>query len=231
MKKLIVLFWLFPALALGYANGNILLYEKVNVQSSNQASIERGAKLFAQTCMSCHTMKYLQHNAVAKSLGITLDKMPLKIKTWFLGITPPDLTLIAKRRTPAWLYTYFHAFYKDPKRPTGYNNLAYPNTVMINIFAPMQGVQVLKPYGQALVEGKGFRRKHHYYNMLELVERGSMTPAEFDRVTMDLVNFLVYASDPGKLEREHIGVWVILFLVLLAVFAYLWKRSFWRDVQ
>lgn len=114
--------FIFP-LSAWSLSGDPIALEKVKINSQDSSSLLRGAKFFAQNCMVCHTMKYLEHNALAKKAGVTLDKMPLKQKDWWLGAVPPDLTLIAAQRGADWLYTYFHSFYKDPSRPTGYNNL------------------------------------------------------------------------------------------------------------
>jgi len=88
--------------------------EKVRVNVKDEAAILRGAKFYAQNCMVCHTMRYLKHNKLAKEAGITLDKMPLNQKEWVYDIVPPDLSLVARRYSPDWVYTYLHAFYKDP---------------------------------------------------------------------------------------------------------------------
>lgn len=204
--------------------------EKISVNPNDRASVLRGAKFYAKNCMVCHTMRYLQHNKIAAEAGITLDKMPLKQKEWWLGIVPPDLTLIARQKSPPWLFTYFHSFYKDSSRPTGYNNLLEKNVNMTNVFAVFQGVQELTPKGKELLEKDVFL-KPHYYTVLELVKSGSMTPTEFNQTMTDLVNFLVYASDPSKYEQQHLGIWVILFLVILAVLAYILKKMYWKDVK
>lgn len=204
-----------------------LMHPKVNVR--DRASVLRGAKFYAQNCMVCHSMRYFQHNKIASEAGITLDKMPLNNKNWWLGIVPPDLTLVARVRGPAWLYTYFHSFYKDADRPTGYNNLLVKNTVMANIFVAYQGEQNLV---KAPLSHRGFGiGKPHYFNRLELVKQGTMTPEQFDEAMTDLVNFLVYASDPKQVFRHKLGVWVLLFLVILAVLAYFLKKLYWKDVK
>lgn len=215
-----------------YANSDDtpIALEKVSINASDKAAVMRGAKFFAANCMVCHTMKYLQYNKVARKAGITLDKMPLKNKEWWLGIAPPDLTLIARVHGPDWLFTYFNSFYKDPSRPTGYNNLISKNNVMTNIFATLQGVQELTPAGKEYLEHPGWRKKH-YYNILELVRRGSMTPAEFDTTMKDLVTFLVYASDPGKPQREDVGWWILGFFAVFFILAWLLKRAYWKKVK
>ena len=180
--------------------------------------------------MVCHTMKYLTANDIAKKAGITRDKMPLGDRKWWLGVAPPDLTLAARQHGIDWLYTYMHSFYKDDARPTGYNNLLVPNSVMANIFAPLQGIQVLAEPNKdsnKLINN----HKRNYYEILRLIKKGSMTPAEFDQTTQDLVTFLVYAADPHAIDRKNLGVWVLLFLAVLFVFAYLLKKSYWKDVD
>jgi len=201
--------------------------ESVRINTSDIASLLRGAKFYAQNCMVCHTMRYISQDSIARKAGITLDKMPLKQKEWWLNIVPPDLTLIARQYSAAWLYTYLHSFYKDSARPTGYNNLLVKDINMPNPFIGMQGEQILNERGkQALMSGKN----PHYYSVLELVKMGSMTPEQFDATTADLVNFLVYIADPERPFRLHLGIIVILFLILFFVLTYLLKKAFWRDV-
>jgi len=227
MKRtiLIILLFLSGIVCAAHSEGPEIALEKVIINTQDKASIARGAKFFAGNCMVCHSVKYLEHNNIAQKAGITLDKMPLKNQNWWLGVVPPDLTLVARERSADWIYTYLHAFYKDPSRPTGYNNLLVPNVNMMNVLSGFQGDQVLiKPESVSL-------SKPHYYTLLKLVRAGSMSPQEFDRTTADLVNFLVYASDPGKTQRENIGIWVLLFLVLLFVMAYILKNMYWKDVK
>ncbi len=230
MKKLLLFTLLiFPTCIFALAKYPIKL-EKVHVNTHDEASLMRGAKFFAKNCMVCHSMKYLEHNKLAKKVGITLDKMPLKNKEWWLGIVPPDLTLIANQKGPAWLYTYFHAFYKDPSRPTGYNNLLVENVNMLNVFASLQGEQKLIPE-LGRMHGHFDGEVPHYYTILKLVKSGAMTPAEFNQTTTDLVNFLVYAAEPAKIEREKLGGWVLLYLAIISVLAYFLKKSYWKDVD
>jgi len=180
MKRLLIILLLFPMMAWATGNGQAIVLETIKANPADTASVMRGAKFFAQNCMVCHTMKYLAHNKLAQKAGITLDKMPLKNKEWFLNIAPPDLSVIATVKGADWLYTYFHSFYKDASRPTGYNNLLEKNVVMMNIFMTMQGEQELitKPHKYAKpVFGNP---KLHYYTVLKLVKAGSMSPEEFN---------------------------------------------------
>jgi ubiquinol-cytochrome c reductase cytochrome c1 subunit len=199
---------------------------KAPIDRQDMASVLRGAKFFAKTCMTCHTMVYLRYDAVAKDAGITLDRMPINIKTWPLGVTPPDLSLIADVRGVDWLYTYMHSFYKDPSRPTGVNNLLRPNTAMANIFASYQGVQSLAPHPM-----KDSWGHTEWYDWVILENQGSLTPEAFDATTADLVNFLAYAAAPYREEQRHLGYGVLAFLAIFFVLAYLLKKEYWKDVK
>jgi len=60
---------------------------------------------------------------------MTISTNPKDAKAWF-GKAPPDLSLSARSRGPDWIYTYLRTYYKDDESPTGWNNLAYPNSAM-----------------------------------------------------------------------------------------------------
>jgi len=47
----------------------------------------------------------------------------------------------------------------------------------------------------------------------------------------DLANFLVYLGEPAKLVRYQIGPYVLIFLAVFLVFAYLLKKEYWKDVH
>lgn len=203
-----------------------LVLAKAPIDRSDMESIKRGAKFFATTCMSCHTLIYLRYDKVAQEAGITYDKMPINVKTWPFGVTPPDLSLEAQVRGVDWIYTYLHSFYLDPKRPTGVNNLLVPNTAMSGILVPYQGDQIL-------VENPTHDLFHQveWYDLVKLTKQGSMTPEEFDATTADVVNFLAYAAEPFHADQHRIGWWVLAFLAILFVMTYCLKREYWKDVK
>jgi len=64
---------------------------------------------------------------------------------------------------------------------------------------------------------------------LEVPVAGQLSAAEYDVFVRDTVNFLDYVGEPAKLHRTSIGIWVILFLLVLAGFMYAVKRQVWAD--
>lgn len=203
-----------------------LVLSKAPINQSDVESIKRGAKFFASNCMVCHTMIYLRYDTLAQDAGVTYSKMPINVKNWPNGITPPDLSSEADVRGVDWIYTYLHSFYQDPSRPTGVNNLLFPGTAMPAILAPFQGDQVLVK--KTMPDLLGHVR---WYDLVKLTRQGSMTPEQFDATVADIVNFLAYASEPYRAEQHKIGWWVLGFLVVLFVLMYKLKREYWKDVK
>ncbi len=72
------------------------------------------------------------------------------------------------------------------------------------------------------------RKDNKYF---ELATEGSLTPAEYDTAVQDLVTFLDYVSEPIKRKRHSMGIWVLLFLFVMFIPAYLLKKEYWKDVH
>ncbi|MEK9654712.1 MAG: cytochrome b N-terminal domain-containing protein, partial [Halieaceae bacterium] len=212
---------------------------------SDQPSLQRGAALYANYCMGCHSLQYSRHNRVARDLGIpedlykgnlvfdpeiklgslmtnSMDKGQAKI--WF-GATPPDLTLISRARQPEWLYTYLRAFYRDDQRPYGVNNRVYPNVGMPHVLMELQGLPACYDASGAMAA------KAAECQTVELATAGAMSPEQYDGAIYDLVNFLAYTAEPYKADRLRIGTYVLLFLVVFFIFAWLLNREYWKDVH
>ena len=183
-----------------------------SMNTDDKASLQRGAVLFTNYCLGCHSLKYLRYEQVAKDLEIPLNLFknnliftqakitdpilialnPAEAKKWF-GVVPPDLSLSAKQRGEGRLYNYIVGFYTDIKRPFGVNNHVLANSAMPDV--------------------------------LESLKKGSAK--EFEQQVRDLINFLSYASDPVYFKRIQLGPFVLLFLVLLFIPLYLLKRLYW----
>lgn len=260
MKKLfaVLILAVMPTLTFA-AGGHEVELEKVDIDLTDKAAMQDGARTFANYCMGCHSAKFQRYERVADDLGIPhelmLEKLvftgakigdhmnigmqPNDAKTWF-GAAPPDLTLVARVRGTDWLYSYLHGFYEDPSRPWGVNNKIFPNVGMPNVLVGLQGRQVVGcKQIQTVVEGKkqfdpltGAPLTHEACDQLTIVPKsGTLTDEQFDEKVKNLVTFLAYSANPVKLESQRIGTYVLLFLAVFFVFAYLLKREYWKDVH
>jgi ubiquinol-cytochrome c reductase cytochrome c1 subunit len=240
MKKLIGLMMLLAS-SLVFASGGVEL-DASDIDLEDTASLKRGGKLFATYCQGCHSAKHMRYSRIASDLGLTDDVVKKDLivgaKTihdsmttamdskesaaWFLGVRPPDLSLITRSRGTDWLYSYLRSFYIDPSRPFGVNNTVYPDVVMPNVLWELQGHQ--KAVFSTEDGEKVFVRFEHEGS-------GRMTPDQFDQAMADLVNFLAYVGEPSKLQRIALGKYVILFLLLFVFLAYLLKKEYWKDIH
>ena len=245
MKKLVLAFALSLIPALGLASGGHVELEDADIDLSDKASLQNGAKYFLNYCMGCHSLKYMRYNRMAEDLGIddatlrekllvggaakpgdlmTNAMRPEDGEKWF-GTAVPDLTLVTRWRSPDWVYSYLKGFYTDPTRPYGVNNLYFPAVGMPHTLAGLQGVQ--EPVFAEHHEGSG----PPPVVGVKLTQPGTMSPEEYSGMVRDITAFLTYAGEPMAAERKRLGVYVLLFLGLLFVAAYALKKEFWKDVH
>jgi ubiquinol-cytochrome c reductase cytochrome c1 subunit len=245
MKKFVINALLLLAPVCVFAAGGGVHLDKANIDPNNIQSLQRGAKMFVNYCLSCHSAELMRYERMGKDLGIE-DKLVTKnlmftggnlgdlmtvatadadSKEWF-GTVPPDLTVIARARGADWLYSYMRSFYRDDSKIIGVNNLVFPDVGMPHVLWELQGWQ--DPVLKTVKDHDGNKRKEV---TLELAEPGLMTPKEYDRAIRDLVNFLDYMGEPAKHERKALGVKVIMFLLVFLIVAYMMKREFWKDIH
>ena len=226
------------------AGGAIPLLE-AKVELGDRASLQRGAKLFVNYCAGCHSAQFVRYSRMGRDLGLTEAQVRANLmlasdkpgepilatlgaadaNAWF-GVAPPDLSLSARARGPDWLYTYLMTFYRDEARPFGANNLVFPDVAMPHALVDLQGVQVRKE-----LDGPDEHSAQAAGDLLELVEPGTMSVAEYRGAVRDLVNFMVYIGEPAKLDRYTLGGWVLLFLLVFFVIARLLYKEYWKDVH
>lgn len=259
LKKFVGIFAICVAGSIGYsanATESDVELDKAPINLKDFASMQRGAKVYVNNCQGCHSLKYARYKSLAEGIGITdeegnvldsvvkanlmfvgdkitspmLTAIPEKdAEAWF-GKVPPDLSLVARSRGVDWLYTYMRSFYRDDSKTWGVNNLVFPDVGMPHVLANLQGVQ--EPvFKEVEVEVDGEKVIKQEVVGLKLAKQGMLKPAEYDSLVADLVNFLSYVGEPVKLERERIGVFVLAFLAILLIFAYLLKREYWKDIK
>ncbi|WP_066803565.1 cytochrome c1 [Moraxella oblonga] len=190
---------------------------KAPIDLTNKGSLQRGANMFMNYCVGCHTAQYVRHSRIAKDLDIppelvekylmvtskqigdhiTAGINPELQGSWF-GAAPPDLSLETRLRGDDWVYTYLLSFYEDPNRPWGSNNIVLANAAMPHVLHNLQ-----KDLGKE----------------------------EYEARVGDLVNFMAWMAEPVRHERKIYGAFVLIFLLVLLVPVYLLNKEFWKDVK
>lgn len=242
MKKLLFALLFAPMLAIASSAGVRLDTAPVDV--TNTPSLQRGAQVFVNYCLNCHSASYMRYNRL-KDLGLTDQQIKDNLMfaaekvgetmnvamrskdaaTWF-GATPPDLTVIARSRGADWLYSYLRTFYRDPERPTGWNNLVFPSVGMPHVLYELQGTQTLKVEHGTDAHGHHFETKS-----LALDKPGTLDKVQYDQLVGDLVNYLVFMGEPAGNSRVRIGLYVMMFLLIFILVTWLLKKTYWKDVH
>ena len=251
MKKILLGF----ALALGVtsaalASGGGFPLDKAPHRTNDMAALQNGAKLFVNYCLSCHSAAFMRYNRlrdigltdkqIAENLTFTSEKIgdtmkaaidPKQAKEWF-GANPPDLTVVARSRAGAggsgadYLYTFLRTFYRDPARPTGWNNLVFHNVGMPNPLWQLQGER--EPV-HSKVESHGVETE--VVTGWTPVKAGTMSEDEFNNNVGDLVAYMQWMAEPAQNQRVRLGVWVLLFLAAFTLVTWRLNAAFWKDVK
>jgi ubiquinol-cytochrome c reductase cytochrome c1 subunit len=251
MKKLI--FFVLVAFGLAgaaLASEETVHWDKAPSRTNDLPALQNGAKLFVNYCLNCHSAAYMRYNRL-QDIGITEQQIkdnllfadvkvgdvmkaaidPKDAKDWF-GANPPDLTLVARSRSghggtgADYLYTYMRTFYRDAERPTGWNNLVFPNVGMPHVLWQLQGErepewETLKEHGHEEKVFKGWKQ----------LSPGAMTPLQYDQAVGDLVGYLQWMAEPAQNHRVRVGAWVMLFLAVFTVIVWRLNAAFWKDVK
>lgn len=245
MKRLIFFITCILSIAVASAaEEGVLMHAKVDL--SDQASLQRGAKIFVNYCLGCHSAAFMRYSRLGNDLGITeevlmenlmfgtdkpgdtmVSSMTRDDAEQFFSIAPPDLSVTARARGADWLYSYFMTFYRDDGKPTGVNNLTFKDVSMPHVLWEKQGWQRPVMIEEETPDGRITEIVDH----LELETPGELTEEEYERLVTDLVNFMVYLGEPVKLKRYKIGGWLMVYLFILLFIVYLLKKEYWKDVH
>ena len=228
----------------------------VQANATDVPTLRRGAKLYFNYCSSCHSLQYMRYGRLAQDLQLSEEDLmnnlvftdakagdfvtismpkggrgnPPGSQEWF-GVTPPDLSLTARSRGVDWIYNYLNAYYPDPSRPIGWNNLTFPNSSMPNPLWELQGIQehvVPAHVGDAKA---GDAHADCSPTAFKKTADGTRTPEQFDADTRDITTFLEYVGEPAIIKRETYGMWAILYLSLLTMLFWLLKNEYWKDIH
>ena len=203
------------------------------IDANDNASLQRGARTFVNSCLNCHSANYMRYNRL-QDIGLTEAQIkdnllfagekvgdamrtsmgPKEAKKWF-GVAPPDLSVEVRARGADWVYAYMRGFYRDETTPTGWNNTVYDKVAMPHVLYELQGEQVM----------------NHETHKLELVKPGKLSPSEYNAFVGDLTNYMAFMAEPAKQQRKHLGLWALLFLGVLLVLAIKLKKEYWKDIK
>ena len=190
--------------------------KEVEFEKSMEAR-QRGAETVVGVCMMCHSLKYVKFGELA-NIGMSSEKIqsllttqkfedrmmsltPLEVRKESYGKEPPDLSLMAIARKKGPQYIYTLLTSYYTNGEGNTDNHLFPNIKMPDML------------------GYSFATE------------GSPERAQIEAQVRDVVSFLTWAADPNADARKELGVYVIIYLVILTVLLYLVKRRTWSRIH
>lgn len=228
----------------GFAAGGAEL-EKADIDPSGIPSLQRGARNYMNYCSGCHSAQYVRFNTIGKHLELSDEQlvdnlmfnaektfetirasMPAADAERWYGVAPPDLSLMARSKGADYIYTFLKSFYLQASSPTGVDNIAMPATSMPHVLWELQGYQKAV-YSEHVEDGE----TSLHFEGFEQVTAGSLDADDYDDFVRDTVNFLAYIAEPIRADRRKLGTWVIMYLLVFLIIAYMLKKQIWKDVH
>lgn len=83
------------------------------------------------------------------------------------------------------------------------------------------------------IKSRGEHYLHSFINDPQVLLHGTSMPRVglSEKAQEEVIAYMEEIGDSKKAERESLGLWVMLYSVVFAVLAYLWKRKIWEEVH
>ena len=188
---------------------------KVNIY--NNAELQNGLSTYMNYCYGCHSLKYSRYKRIAEYLEIPIE---LYISNLIYDDSKPgELMQISLNKEDA--VNWLGAVPPDLTLEARVRKPEWIYTYLKSFYSDSS-----RPYGVNNLVYKNVSMPH----VLEDLQN-SMSENDFNKTMADLTNFLVYVSDPSARERQQLGVYVLLFLLLFTAFAFLLYREYKKELK
>ena len=188
---------------------------KVNIY--NNAELQNGLSTYMNYCYGCHSLKYSRYKRIAEDLEIPIE---LYVSNLIYDDSKPgELMQISLNKEDA--VNWLGAVPPDLTLEARVRKPEWIYTYLKSFYSDSS-----RPYGVNNLVYKNVSMPH----VLEDLQN-SMSENDFNKTMADLTNFLVYVSDPSARERQQLGIYVLLFLLLFTAFAFLLYREYKKELK
>jgi len=209
----------------------------------DHAAARRGFQVYKDVCSACHSMNLLAYRNL-EALGFTEDE----VKAIAATVQVPDFDDNGEvKDRPGKPSDRFLPPFANTLAARAANNGALPPDLSVMVKA-RKGVAdyvhailtgfVEPPAGFKMQDGMNYNEYFpgHQIAMPPPLQDNSVTyadktPATVDQEARDVSTFLAWAAEPELEERHETGVKVILFLIVMTLLLYAYKRKVWAAVH
>ena len=210
----------------------------------DRAALQRGMQVFKGVCAGCHGMKYVAFRNL-EFLGYEEEEVRAIAADYFVTDGPDEFGDMFER--PAEPFDSWPSPFANEQAARAANGGAYPLDLSLIVKARGGAEDYLyslltgyvePPEDVELMPGMHYNEYFpgHQIAMAQplwpdMVDYQDGTEPTVSQMAADVTQFLAWAGDPKMESRKQTGVKVILFLIVLAIIFYAYKRRTWRDVH
>ncbi len=212
--------------------------------SFDRGALQRGMQVYQGVCAGCHGLQFIAFRNLS-FLGYNEDQIRAFAENFWVVDGPDDFGDMFER--PAAPFDRWPSPFPNEAAARAANNGAYPLDLTLITKARAGGEDYLysllvgyndPPEGVELMAGMHWNDYFpgHQIAMAQplwpdMVDYQDGTEATVSQMAADVTQFLHWAADPQMEARKQMGVKVILFLIVMSIIFYAYKRRIWRDVQ
>lgn len=209
----------------------------------DRAAMQRGYQVYAQVCSNCHSMRLMSYRNL---LGIGLSEEQVVAIASEVKVPTIDDTGQPTER-PGTPGDHFRAPYPNEAAARASNGGALPPDQSLIVKARDDGPNYVHallngyedpPEGVKVLAGQYYNR---YFpgRLLAMppplsdgqVTYADGTKASVDQMSLDVTQFLTWASNTDMEARKRLGVRAVLFLTLMSGLTYAVKKKVWKDLH
>ena len=210
----------------------------------DRAALQRGMQVFKGVCAGCHGLKYVAFRNL-EMLGYSEDEIRAIAADYFVMDGPDDFGDMFEREAAP--FDMWPSPFANEQAARAANGGAYPLDLSLITKARAGGADYVysllvgyvdPPEDVELMPGMNWNDYFpgHQIAMAQplwpdMVDYQDGTEPTISQMAADVTQFLQWAADPRMEDRKETGVMVILFLTVLAIIFYAYKRRTWRDVH
>ena len=211
----------------------------------DRAALQRGFQVYKNICAACHSMDLVSYRNL-QEIGFSELEVKAIANEYSVMDGPNDEGEMFER--PARPSDKFVNPYPNEQAARSVNGGAYPPDLSLlakaraggedYIYALLTGYPDHLPEGVEPQEGRHYNTyfEGHWLAMAPPLQEGLLsyddgTAATPEQMARDVSQFLTWAAEPKLELRKRMGAKVMIFLAILAMILYAYKRKIWADVK